>query len=332
MKARALTVAALAVLLSACAGTAVRGSAPTSRVVVGEIEAEAAQSRRETALRAQAQWSLSGRIALSNGRNGGSGRIDWRQDGDRYEIALSAPVTRQSWRLSGDAAGARLEGVEGGPRSGPDAAALLREATGWDIPVAALKDWVRGLRAQDVAQVQVTYANDGRPLRIEQGGWRIDYRWPEAGAAGPALPTRLDAMRDKAKVKLIVDAWQVAEPFAAAQPFRQGREADPLGLEPLRSELTGLNLFDPAADLRANVARGDLRAISICGYSCEPPGLTGADRDVQGSRILLGTGDVITSPEYGQLLDQARAYALSYNRALSEWLRTHPRAPFAKRD
>ncbi|RDZ27629.1 lipoprotein insertase outer membrane protein LolB [Lysobacter silvisoli] len=208
MSARALTAAALAALLSACAGTAVRGPAPPPLAPAAVAAAEAAQTQRETALRLQPQWSLSGRIALSNGRNGGSGRIDWRQDGERYEVALSAPVTRQSWRLSGDAGGARLEGVEGGPRRGPDAATLLRETTGWDIPVAALNDWVRGLRAQGQGPARVDYGADGRPARIEQGGWRIDYRWPEAGGAEPVLPARLDAVRGEAKVKLIVDEWQ----------------------------------------------------------------------------------------------------------------------------
>lgn len=328
MRLRALTVAALAAMLSACAGQAVRGPASPP---LAPAAAEAAQSARETELRGQTGWSLSGRIALSNGRNGGSGRIEWRQDGDRYEVALSAPVTRQSWRLSGDIAGARLEGLEGGTRSGPDAAALLREATGWEIPVAALSDWMRGLRAVGQGPASVRYGADGRPARIEQGGWTIDYRWP--ATAAPALPSRVDAVRGDAKVKLIVDEWQ-SPPFSYVmeRPLRRTAAVDSRGLEPLRSELAVLNLFDPAADMRDNVARGDLQAISICGESCVAPGLTHEDRDIRGSRIMLGTRDVFSSPEQEHLQEQAQAYALTYNRALSEWMRAHPPAPFAARD
>ena len=325
MNARALTAAALVALLSACAGPAVRGPAPPA---LSPAAVEVAQAARESALREQADWSLSGRIALSNGRNGGSGRIEWRQNGDRYEVALSAPVTRQSWRLSGDAAGARLEGLEGGTRRGPDAAALLREATGWEIPVAALSDWVRGLRAQGQGPAELRYGADGRPARIEQGGWSIDYRWPED--QGPVLPSRLDAVRGEAKVKLIVDEWQLPPfSFVVEGPLRRVAAVDPLGLEPLRSELAALNLFDPAADMRANAARGDLRAISICGEACIAPGLAGEDLE---SRIMSGTGDVISGDDYAQLLDQAQAYALTYNRALSQWLREHPPASFAARN
>jgi len=102
-----------------------------------QAAAEARQAGREAALAHQPRWGLEGRIALSNGRQGGSGRLDWQQDGDRYVVALSAPVTRQSWRVVGEPGTVRLEGLDGGPRVGSDASDLLREATGWDIPVAA---------------------------------------------------------------------------------------------------------------------------------------------------------------------------------------------------
>ncbi len=171
--------------------------------------AQMRQSAHESAVRAAPSWTLQGRVAVSNGRNGGSGRIDWRQDADRYEVALSAPVTRQSWRLSGDRAAAELEGLEGGTRSGTDPQALLREATAWEIPVAALSSWVRGARADEATfgPATLAFGADRRLARIEQGGWTIDYAaWQPTGDAA-ALPLRLNAQRGEAKVRLIVDSW-----------------------------------------------------------------------------------------------------------------------------
>jgi outer membrane lipoprotein LolB len=197
----------MAACLAACTSQPVRTGLPP---VLHEA-AEAAQVAREAALQADPEWTLAGRIAVSTGRDGGSGRIDWRQDGARYEVSLSAPVTRQSWRLRGDAGGAVLEGLEGGPRFGADAAAVLYEATGWDIPILALADWVRGARSDALEPARVEFDADGRLARIEQGGWTIDYRWPEAAAGGhdalPVLPVRLDARRGEAKVRLIIDEW-----------------------------------------------------------------------------------------------------------------------------
>lgn len=212
MNLRRFAAAACAVLLTACAAQPVRQALPA----VADTP-QAHQLAREAQLAAVGDWTLQGRIALSNGRNGGSGRIDWHQQGDRYDIALSAPVTRQGWRLSGDAASARLEGLAGGPREGTDAMQLLREATGWEIPVTALAAWVRGARA-DVAAIgpaRMQFGADGRLSRIEQGGWTIDYSdWTTRPAAGLELPNRLSAVRGEARVRLVVDAWS----DDAAQP------------------------------------------------------------------------------------------------------------------
>lgn len=175
--------------------------------------AEAAQDAREAGLGlASGQacdgpaWELQGRAALSNGQQGGSGRLEWRQGGGSSEVTLSAPVTRQSWTLATQAGSATLAGVPNGPLQGADAGALLRQATGWEIPVAALGCWVRGARADAGRFGPATLGFDagGRLRRIEQAGWRIDYpQWP----AVADLPPRITAVRGNDEVRLIVDSW-----------------------------------------------------------------------------------------------------------------------------
>ncbi len=208
MKFSVLLTAALAMLLGACATRPVQPDLTPAQVAA----AEAAQHTREQALRVQDHWSLAGRIAVSNHGKGGSGRIEWQQADAQYRVALSAPVTRQSWRLTGDADSALLEGLEGGPRSGPDARLLLLDSTGWDIPVAALTQWIRGARAHALGPARIRYGVDGLPWQIEQDGWLIQYQWPDVIPAGPReaspLPSRVDATRGEAKVKLIVDEWE----------------------------------------------------------------------------------------------------------------------------
>lgn len=204
----AVTVAAL----SACAGQQVRQAPP-----IAAAAALSAQQAREIALQADPDWSLAGRVALSNGRQGGSGRLDWQQAGARYAVSLSAPVTRQSWRLSGDPGGAVLEGLDGGTRHGAEPGQLLRESTGWEIPVAALPNWLRGVRAPEQGPAALAFGADGRLATMEQGGWRIEYAdWrlpvpaadPQTPTSGSvALPHRIEATRGQARVRLLVDAW-----------------------------------------------------------------------------------------------------------------------------
>lgn len=200
---RAGFVAVVAAALAGCVAQPPRGPAAP----LDPAQAQANDARRG-ALR---DWALSGRIAVANGNRGGSGRIDWRQDAGGYAIALSAPVTRQSWRLSGDAHGARLEGIEGGPRESADVEQLLLATTGWNIPVRALGHWVRGIgaAADEFGPDKRVYDATGLPARLEQAGWVIDYQeWHPATDAAPSLPRRLLARNGTATVRLIVDAWE----------------------------------------------------------------------------------------------------------------------------
>lgn len=192
-----LALPGLMLALVACTPAPVRTSADASLL--------AAQAAHEAALLAQPQWQLQGRLAVSAAGEGGSGRIDWIQRGNEFDIRLSAPVTRASWRLQGGPGQAVLEGLDGGPLAGPDAGDLLAQATGWDIPVQALAYWVRGGRAPGPAQIE--FGPDGLPALIVQQGWTVEYRgWTSETAP---RPRRVFASRGEASVRLVVDAWEV---------------------------------------------------------------------------------------------------------------------------
>jgi outer membrane lipoprotein LolB len=214
---KAASALAMVVALSGCVSLDER-KAPSAPAVVTTVSAQAqqAEAARVAALRAQPQWSFQGRVAINKGRNGGNGRIDWQQQDRQYVVELSAPVTRQSWKLTGDShhEGGRLEGLDGGPREGEDAQQVLLDATGWDIPVNQLPDWVRGLVADDTAPAeQVERDGEGRPRRVVQMGWQIQYLdWYPAEGDRPVLPRRIEAVNGDAKVRLVVDSWVLGSP------------------------------------------------------------------------------------------------------------------------
>ena len=199
-------------LLGGCA-TAPR-SAPAPALSEAAI-AERIQARQAWLAQAAA-WSFSGRAAIRSAGQGGNGRIEWEQQGDgRYRIALSAPVTRQSWQLSGDlASGAgRLEGLDGGPRESGSAETLLREATGWRIPVALLGDWVRGAPSASAPVEALARDGEGRPSVLRQAGWTVRYdEWRPGPAGQPDLPVRIEAESGDARVRLAIDDWTFASP------------------------------------------------------------------------------------------------------------------------
>ncbi|MET0582570.1 MAG: lipoprotein insertase outer membrane protein LolB [Pseudoxanthomonas sp.] len=198
-------------LLTACATRTPQASLPPALVGTEAIQAaQATQLKRAAWLNQHPQWSFEGRVAINNAGKGGNGRIDWQQDGPRYVVSLIAPITRQSWRLIGDthSEAGRLEGLEGGVREGEDAEALLLEATGWDIPINALALWAQGLPAEGTPTENLSFSTEGDLQTLEQAGWRIDYtEWFGTDAERPRLPRRIEARRDRATVRLIVDQW-----------------------------------------------------------------------------------------------------------------------------
>ena len=153
-------------------------------------------------------FRLSGRLAVSDGRDGGSAGFLWTQRGDRFVVELRQPVSQRTWRLSGDRGGAVLEGEGHGPQRGASAEALLQEVLGWEVPVASLQAWVRGLVGTDTPVQFLENDAHGRPLRLRQNDWQVDYReW--LGDSG--WPLRVNASRPPYSVKLVIREW-AAEP------------------------------------------------------------------------------------------------------------------------
>lgn len=187
----------LPLLLAACA--------PAVRMQ-GDAGLLAAQRAREHALAGADHWSLQGRLGVSDGHDGGSGSFSWTQDGDHYDFVLRAPVTGKSFRLSGDARAALLEGLDGGPLHGADAETLMRKALGWEVPLRELRAWVLGLRA-DGGPAELRFGANRLPSLLQQDGWSVDYRaWDEA--RDPPLPTKVYAAKPPYKVRLSIESWQ----------------------------------------------------------------------------------------------------------------------------
>ncbi len=192
-----LSVLLVLLALAACAPMRVRETPA----------ALAAQQAREAKLTPLAHWTLTAHIGVSNGRDGGSGDLTWQQNGDAFHFSVRAPVTGKTWTLSGDASHAVLEGVDPQPDTDVDAQRLLHDRLGWDVPLANLRAWVRGLRAPG-SSATVQYDEHDLPAVIEQDGWRVEYRdW--FADRSPPLPRKVFAGRADARVRMAIESWNV---------------------------------------------------------------------------------------------------------------------------
>ncbi|HEX7769085.1 MAG TPA: lipoprotein insertase outer membrane protein LolB, partial [Dokdonella sp.] len=159
---------------------------------------------REQALSAVAGWRLRGRLGVSDGRDGGSGTLEWTQRGDAFRFSVHAPVTGKTWVLSGTPSHAVLSGLRAQAIEGDDARALLERELGWQVPLASLVPWVRGMRAP--GQARIEFRPDGLPAAIVQDGWRVEFLDYDSDR-DPPLPLRLHASKGERKVRLAIREW-----------------------------------------------------------------------------------------------------------------------------
>ena len=82
----------------------------------------------------------------------------------------------------------------------------MEEVTGQRLPVRQLPGWLLG-RAGTTAHV--TSDSAGRPTRLYEAGWQIDYSYPDDTPG--ALPTLVSLRRDsEIDLRLRIEEWRTA--------------------------------------------------------------------------------------------------------------------------
>lgn len=157
-------------------------------------------------------WDLSAKVALRWRGGAENASLSWSQRDGRSEVDLSGPFGAGAVRIVHE--NSSLQVVRGGERRIYDSSTpeTLAAATGWPIPVDALRFWLRGL--PDPAQpLQELKLDDGRAREIHQGGWVISYAVYTAAGAG-TLPGRLTLTRaaDDIRLRLVNGQWTVNDP------------------------------------------------------------------------------------------------------------------------
>ena len=162
--------------------------------------------QRKQQLLALEHWSATGKIALRNGQQAESANLSWQQQQSATTVQLSGPLGLQATQLHSD--GRTLEVTQGETLrrfdlSSPD---VMARETGWDLPLASLPYWLKGIPAPEPAPVTLDLADNLLQLLL-QSGWQIRYeRYQQVGAH--VLPTRLTLERGATRAKVIIQHWQ----------------------------------------------------------------------------------------------------------------------------
>lgn len=131
------------------------------------------------------------------------GGFSWRDTGRLLQLDLVNPLGSTLARVSVGPAGATLQHADGSTEQAPDADALVARATGAALPVAKLRDWLRGQTGSG-APGDVERDAEGRLQSFAQDGWRVQLSRYDALGPGLLRLERRDGTR-RISVRLAVD-------------------------------------------------------------------------------------------------------------------------------
>ncbi|MGH8400555.1 MAG: lipoprotein insertase outer membrane protein LolB [Gammaproteobacteria bacterium] len=211
MRCRALFVI-FGSMLAGCAS--VPGTAPA-----GPPDEAAWQSRR-TSLTQLDDWTMQGRVGMVNGKDGGSGSMDWQQHGAQLQFDFHGPFGAGALDIRGDADALHVKSSRGDDFITTDPERDFTRLMHVPLPVLSMRYWVIGLPAPDAAFDKQVDAG-GRLVNLVQSGWHVSYlTYAEFG--GHDLPTRLLIQRDAVRIKLAIEEWHLSQ--AAPDPQTAAHE------------------------------------------------------------------------------------------------------------
>jgi outer membrane lipoprotein LolB len=189
----------LLLLLSGCA---LQRPGPATRVNWEERRAQLLQLAR---------WEARGRIAVKTGSGGGQGDLQWDQSGSDSRIRVSGPFGAGAYEIHWTPEALTVVSRNGEFRhasSGADATtAFLHEQLGWSFPAASVRFWLLGLR-DPAAPGEERFDAAGELTALQQGGWSVVYQ-RFADVEGQRLPTRITLEGVDARVRLVIDTWDL---------------------------------------------------------------------------------------------------------------------------
>ena len=132
------------------------------------------------------------------------GRLSWEHKNAGDRILLANPLGIGMAEIEVTSTLSRLRTADGRSREAADADALLEEVSGQRLPVRRLPAWLLGQAVQPQDMVLDAL---GRPLRLREAGWQIDYAYDDE--APTALPSRLTLLGEGGvELRLRIEEWK----------------------------------------------------------------------------------------------------------------------------
>lgn len=158
------------------------------------------------------EWQLTGKLGIRTTNESGSASLKWAQQIANYQINLSGPLGQKRMIITGSPDKVRLEQTGEPIQEARTAEALIKKSVGWNLPVAQLAYWVRGLPAPRLRITQLEQNESGLIAQLIQGDWSIsysNYRDQTFNGAVLPLPGKITATYKDVRLVLVIRDWQL---------------------------------------------------------------------------------------------------------------------------
>lgn len=152
---------------------------------------------------------LEGRFALrvtlpGQAVQNSGGRLTWTHQQRSDRVLLASPLGYGLAEIETTPEISRLRTAEGKTSESTDPDALIEEVTGQRLPVSRLPAWLLG---RSGGHARIESDPHGRPTRLSEDGWQIDYSFADDSPS--ALPSRLTLSRHgEIELRLRIEEWR----------------------------------------------------------------------------------------------------------------------------
>ena len=195
---RTITTLLLPLLLASCA-TSPRMDAPINDDWV----------QRQEVLEAMTLWEFTGRIGVRDDRESHSSRIRWQQRGDDYVINLWGTLNAGATEITGEPGRVVLQQEGKDPLTADTPEQLVYEQLGYELPVAQLSYWVKGIPAPG-ASSEPAFDIDNRLISLQQSGWQVEYLG-YTNYETESLPTRIRIHKSPLRLDFVRLDWTLLQ-------------------------------------------------------------------------------------------------------------------------
>ena len=184
-----------------------------------EFENQAAWNKRLVKLSPIRNWELTGRMSLRNDEEAYQASLRWIRKQSRHRIDLTGPFGRGYISLRQDRSGAEMRDSDKNIFRAKNVETLLRQRTGWDIPLQGMEYWVLGLPMPDQVK-KMRLDRRGRLKHLSQKGWYIRFiQYRQYGDI--ELPRKIFLSKSRGdgsagevahrvlEVRLVINYWQL---------------------------------------------------------------------------------------------------------------------------